>query len=146
MVTEDMIVTLFNIFISGVAIVLSIYTFIKSRQENSYSDIDHLYFEILKIGIENPTFRNMKYTKDYENQFKDEDNRMKYEIYAHMTFNICETIFDRSKSDSSLLKTWDAVLCDEAMLHGKWLNNVKNKYKFKEEFHHFINSGYCKQE
>lgn len=51
-----------SLIFSYVAIIISIYTYLKSKREQTYGDLDSLYLELLKMGIEFPKFRNPKYT------------------------------------------------------------------------------------
>ena len=42
-----------------------------------------MYMRILEIGIEHPSFRDISKTKDYENNFKDQE-KIRYENYAYI--------------------------------------------------------------
>lgn len=99
-----------------------------------YSNIDGLYLELLKLGIEHPKFVNPEYTSDYINKFEDCEKRQ-YELYAFIAWNICETIFDR-RNDFLTFKSWEPVLRHEAKLHREWFEG--NQDKFKEEFKRYV--------
>jgi hypothetical protein len=43
---------------------------------------------ILEIGIEEPSFRDISKTKNYENNFKDQE-KILYENYAYIVWNFC---------------------------------------------------------
>lgn len=102
----------------------------------AYSDLDELYFKILKIGLENPQFRNLHKTKKYIELESDE--KIKYETYAYMVWNVCETIFDRTKNNEKIYNTWKPVILAEKKLHTKWFDDGDNRDKFKDEFIDFI--------
>ncbi len=117
--------------LAGIAILLYIIMWYKDKSSNSYDTFDATYLDILKIGMENPSFRNPILTNDYLNSFS-ENEKIKYEIYAFISWNFCETIFD--KGDNELMKTWSVVIDVENSLHRKWFDNPDNTMKFKESF------------
>jgi hypothetical protein len=89
--------------------------------------------------MENPTFRNSDLTNSYLSSFSG-DERIKYEIFAFISWNFCETIFD--KGDKELMKTWSVVIDAENELHRKWFDNPENSKKYKESFRNFISENY----
>lgn len=117
--------------LAAIAILLYIIMWYKDKSSNSYDIFDATYLDILKIGMENPSFRNPILTNEYLNKFSD-DEKIKYEIYAFITWNFCETIID--KGDSELMETWHVVIETENSLHRKWFDNPENSNKFKESF------------
>ena len=120
---------------SGIALFISAYTYYKSRREGSYADLDSLYLELLKLGIEYPQFVNGKNTNNYKESFKGGDF-FRYETYAFISWNICETIYDRQ--DDVLYETWRPVIVAENKLHRSWFNQPENHHKFKDSFRDFI--------
>jgi hypothetical protein len=89
----------------------------------------------LKIGIEYLHFRNPNWTKEYNRKKRsgeEEEKVLKYEQYAYMVWNLCETIFDRKKID----KNWVPVINLERGLHYEWFK--QNNDKFKPQFCRFI--------
>ncbi len=121
--------------LSALAILLYIILWNKDKSDNSYHVFDATYLDILKTGMENPSFRNPILTNDYANNFF-EDEKIKYEIYAFISWNFCETIFD--KGDVELMQTWYVVIETENNLHRKWFDNPENAKKFKESFRKYI--------
>ena len=117
--------------LAAIAILLYIILWYKDKSNNSYDIFDATYLDILKTGMENPSFRNPTLTNDYNNTFS-ENEKIKYEIYAFISWNFCETIID--KGDVELLKTWYVVIETENSLHRKWFDNPENTNKFKESF------------
>ncbi len=117
--------------LAAIAILLYFILWYKDKYSNSYDNFDATYLDILKTGMENPSFRNPVLTNDYLNKFSG-DEKIKYEIYAFITWNFCETIFD--KGDAELMKTWLVVIESENSLHRKWFDNQENSAKFKESF------------
>ena len=116
---------------AAIAILLSIILWYKDKSNNSYDVFDATYLDILKTGMENPSFRNPVLTNDYINSFSGNE-KIKYEIYAFISWNFCETIFD--KGDDELMKTWSVVVDTENSLHRKWFDNPENTKKFKQSF------------
>ena len=125
-----------SISVSAVAIVLSIYNFNRSRTVTMYQDLDRLYQELLKLGIENPSFVNRSLTINYNKNFTG-DQKLQYELYAFMAWNVCETIYDR-KSINNIFKTWECIIKVENDLHRNWFDTEKNQHRFKGEFVNYI--------
>lgn len=121
--------------LAGIAILLYIILWYKDKSSSSYDNFDAIYLDILKTGMENPSFRNSVLTNDYLNKFSG-DEKIKYEIYAFITWNFCETIID--KGDVELMKTWLVVIETENSLHRMWFDNPENYVKFKEPFRKHI--------
>ena len=92
-----------------------------------------LYMSILKIGIEYPSFRDASKTKNYDENFYD-DKKIKYENYAYIVWNFCETLRDRKFSEG---ETWKGVLKYENDLHSEWFKR-NSENLFKEEFRNYI--------
>lgn len=124
--------------LAAVAILLYIVLWFKEKHSSNYDIFDATYLDILKLGIENPQFRNPYYTKHYLSLELDE--RIKYETYAFICWNFCETLFD--KGDEELMKTWSVVIDNEHNLHATWFNNPDNHGKFKQEFKDYISGLY----
>ncbi|BCU67678.1 hypothetical protein HS7_11150 [Sulfolobales archaeon HS-7] len=129
-----------TVVLSGFAAIFSIITFIKNERDVTYSDIDSAYMEVLKLGIEYPKFRDPAYTRNYKVAFKDPQERLQYETYAYIVWNLCETIYDRN--DKVLFETWEPVIIAENKLHRAWLEEPENHHKFKRRFLEFVRSKY----
>jgi hypothetical protein len=124
--------------LAAIAILLYIIIWYKDKSNNSYEIFDATYLDILKTGMENPSFRNPELTNNYLIAFSD-DEKIKYEIYAFISWNFCETIFD--KKDNELMKTWSVVLDIENGLHRKWFDNPENQIKFKKSFKNYVSEN-----
>jgi len=122
--------------LSLVSLAISLYVYRAGSREQRYADLDTLYLELLRIGIDHPRFRDPQYTHDYKKMFKDEDERHAYECYAFIAWNICETIFDHR--DSPLFETWKPNLLAENNLHRKWFDDPQNQNKFKLKFRTYV--------
>lgn len=120
--------------LASAAIFLYIFFWVKDKTSANYDVFDSLYLDLLKTGMDNPSFRNKEKTNVYKDSFNG-DELIKYEIYAFMTWNFIETIYD--KSDEELMKTWGPAICFEAALHINWLNDPENQLKFKGELTEF---------
>ena len=123
------------------AIIFSVYTWRRSSGLAAYSNIDSLYQELLKLGMEYPRFTESNLTKDYENQFS-VDELLRYNIYAFISWNICETIHDQCGKSQEILNTWRPVVVAENKLHRKWFDNPVNFHKFKEKFRTYITDSF----
>ena len=135
---------IFSTGISIVALAISLYVYQAGTKEERYSELDALYLELLKLGIEHPKFTNPRYTRDYKNMFKDENERLAYECYAHIAWNICETIFDRKYS--TLFETWKPLIMTQNKLHRSWFDNPENSYEFKERFRRYVAENVAKED
>jgi hypothetical protein len=110
------------------------------------------------MGLTYPSFRDPDKTAKYREHFIG-DERIRYETYAYMVFNFCETvadsldlysgrsnrILDRVESHFCrflpfiadrewLKKTWTPVMVCEKRLHGKWLSDQKEAYASRKIF------------
>jgi hypothetical protein len=129
---ED-IVDYIAIVVSLSAVGVSFYTFNKTSGFNKYQEVDEMYMSILKIGIEYPSFRDISKTKNYDKNFHG-DEKLKYENYAFIVWNFCETLYDRKFIQD---KTWEGVLRYENDLHFDWFKR-KSENLFKESFRKYI--------
>jgi hypothetical protein len=120
------------------AVLLYIIFWFKDKADNNYETFDSTYLEILKTGMEYPFFRDPDFTKNYHSQ--DKEDRLRYEIYAFICWNFCETIYDQG--DDELMKTWGVVIQEENRLHRKWFEQPENREKFKKQFHDYIRSNF----
>lgn len=66
--------------------------------------------------------------------------KSRYETYAFICWNFCETIYD--KMDDDLMRTWSVVIENENRLHRRWFEQAENQSKFKKEFRDFISTNY----
>ena len=126
----------------GAAAILSILTlyfflktFYKSMQTAHYTELDTMYFDLLKIAMETP------HVIDPHSKRNDQQ-KLEYDIYAFMVWNFVESIVDRCSGNKNLCKTWDPIIVHESNLHREWFSNPQNFPKFKEEFRKRINSCY----
>lgn len=109
-----------------------------THNHSSYSDLDKLYMDILKMGMENPKFRNPEYTCNYKWRFETEEERQRYECYAYMVWNICETVHDKGENDPNIALTWNPIVVAENKLHRVWFDSPENWHKFKEPYHEYV--------
>lgn len=133
---ESIALKFLPIILSSIALGFSIFQFWLMRRRTAYTNFDTCYNSLLRDALKDPDFRNAEYTKDYKNKFKPEDV-WRYEIYAFMCLNFCETIWDQS--DSRIFRTWKCIVELELELHRNWLDHGgkttnENHAKFKKEF------------
>ena len=111
----------------------SITSFGKSLTESNYSEMDSMYFELLKLAVEKPHL--------VDASLRDSAQEPEYDTYAFMVWNFVETIYDRchtGKCDEHLRVTWDPVIDAENRRHREWFDAAENRAKFKEEFQRFM--------
>lgn len=101
---HDPIVPIVGGILGGIALIISIYAFKRTLDYQAYRELDSNYMETLKLGLEDPDLRNSDITNNYSKL--EANKKLKYEIYAYLVWNFCETIYDRKKID----KTWLPVL------------------------------------
>jgi hypothetical protein len=123
--------------VSLLSIFMSLYVYRRVRSITLYSDLDRLYLELLKLGIENPKFVDPNYTQRYPTSFETRKERTQYELYAFIAWNICETIVDRGDNHLTF-QSWKPVLALEANLHSAWFESEGNEKKFKKAFIDYI--------
>jgi hypothetical protein len=132
----NLIVSSISTILAGIAILLYIIMWNKEKESSNYDIFDTTYLDILKTGMEYPKFRNPNYTKNYKNE-SDENEIIRYELYAFICWNFCETIID--KGDKALFETWGVAIEVEKSLHETWFNAEENRNKFKDSFRDKIN-------
>lgn len=125
-----------------VAIALSTWAYIISKKETVYGDLDAMYLEVLKVGLEKPEFRNPNITSIYQTYFADDNDKIAYETYAFISINWCETCIDRVNKDKSLSETWYPAIRAEYRLHKEWIENPENHFKYKKEFRTFLKDNF----
>jgi hypothetical protein len=123
--------------LAATAIFVYILFWYREKSNNSYDVFDATYLDLLKTAMEYPSFRNPSLTSNYEQSFSGDD-KIRYELYAFMTYNFCETIFD--KRDKQLMKTWSVIIETESALHQQWFRKVENRAKFKNSFCSYISN------
>ena len=115
----------------------SAYSFATTLREGYYAELDRLYFELLKIGLERPYLRTSVPPAE-------PGKASEYEAYAFMVWNFLETVVDRSegRSNHGLRQTWYPIVASEGALHRAWFEIPENQRKFKESFCRFIRERY----
>jgi hypothetical protein len=115
----------------------SAYSFKAALREGYYAELDRLYFELLKLGLERPYLRSSAPPTD-------PTKASEYGVYAFMMWNFLETVVDRCDNSSSptLRETWYPIVATESALHRAWFDMPENRRKFKDRFCHFIDTRY----
>ncbi|MGH7437131.1 MAG: hypothetical protein ACRENE_15765 [Polyangiaceae bacterium] len=115
----------------------SAWSFRTTLRESYYAELDRVYFELLRIGLERPYLRAALPPADPA-------RASEYEAYAFMVWNFLETVVDRcdSTSNPSLRETWFPIVATEGALHRAWFDLPENKDKFKKRFRQFIEKNY----
>lgn len=124
------------LIVSLVGGVFSIYSYFRSKAIEAYANLDALYLEVLKLAIANPSFADASATRHYRSKF-DGEQKQKYELYAFIAWNVCETIYDRRRN-KTVLKSWSPIIKTENDLHRAWFEAPENHSKFKPEFRRYI--------
>jgi hypothetical protein len=127
--------------LGSIGIVLTLFysawSFRTTLREGYYAELDRVYFELLKIGLERPYLRASLPPADPARVSE-------YEAYAFMVWNFLETVVDRcdGTSNPSLRETWYPIVATESALHRAWFDAPENRRKFKERFCQFIEERY----
>jgi hypothetical protein len=123
----------------GIVVTLfySAWSFRTTLREGYYAELDRVYFELLKIGLERPYLRASLPPADPA-------RASEYEAYAFMVWNFLETVVDRcdGTSNPSLRETWYPIVSTESALHRAWFDAPENRRKFKVRFRRFIEERY----
>jgi hypothetical protein len=127
--------------LGSIGIVLTLFylvwSFTTTLRDSYYAELDRVYFELLKIGLERPDLLT----------FPTSPNAAKareYDAYAFMVWNFVETVFDRCQgwSNRRLRETWYPIIAAENAVHRAWFDLPENRCKFKERFVRFIDARY----
>jgi hypothetical protein len=115
----------------------SVWSFTTTLRDAYYAELDRVYFELLKIGLEQPELLS----------FPASPNPAKagaYGAYAFMVWNFVETIYDRCQgwSKRRLRETWYPIIAAENALHRVWFDAPENRRRFKQRFVQFIEAHY----
>jgi hypothetical protein len=126
---------------AGIGIVLTLFytvwSFRTSLRDSYYAELDRVYFELLKLGLERPYLLEFPRSPDPE-------KAREYDTYAFMVWNFVETVFDRCQgwSKRRLRETWYPVIAAENARHREWFDVPENRRKFKGHFCQFIEKRY----
>lgn len=115
------------------ALIYSMTSFTKSLRTSNYTELDSMYFELLRIALDKPHLINPAAAAT-----RSEEQRLEYDTYAFMVWNFLETIVDRCERDTRLCSTWYPVIDVENRMHRGWFDRPENKHRFKDAFHRFI--------
>src|SRR5580704_4193651 len=79
----------------------SVWSFTATLRDAYYAELDRVYFDLLKIGLEHPDLLSFPTAPDPA-------KAREYDVYAFMVWNFVETVFDRSQGTSRrrLRETW----------------------------------------
>lgn len=119
----------------------SAWTFATTLREGYYTELDRVYFDLLKIRVERPHLLARPLASP---QPADPAKASEYDAYAFMVWNFLETVVDRCEGASNrhLRETWYPVVAAENSLHRAWFDMPENRRKFKERFCRFIEANY----
>ena len=117
----------------------SVWSFRTTLRDSYYSELDRVYFELLKLGLEHPELLDFPTAPD-------PGKAREYDAYAFMVWNFAETVFDRSRgwawSKRRLRDTWYPVIAAEAERHRAWFDRPENRRNFKDPFCWFIDATF----
>jgi hypothetical protein len=115
----------------------SVWSFTTTLRDSYYAELDRVYFELLKVGLERPDLLAFPTSPDPA-------KAREYDAYAFMVWNFVETVFDRCQgwSRRRLRETWYPIIAAENALHRAWFDVPENRCKFKERFGRFIDAHY----
>jgi hypothetical protein len=118
----------------------SVWSFTTTLRDAYYAELDRVYFELLKIGLERPELLSYSTAPASPDPAK----AGQYGAYAFMVWNFLETIFDRCQgwSKRRLRETWFPIIAAENELHRGWFELPDNRRRFKQRFVRFIEAEY----
>jgi hypothetical protein len=118
----------------------SVWSFTRTLRDAYYAELDRVYFELLKIGLERPELLTYPNSPAAPNSAKADQ----YGAYAFMVWNFLETIYDRCQgwSKRRLRETWFPIIAAENDLHRAWFELPENRRRFKQRFVQFIETKY----
>jgi hypothetical protein len=121
----------------------SVWSFTRTLRDAYYAELDRVYFELLKIGLERPELLTYP-TSPTSPASPDPAKAGQYGAYAFMVWNFLETIFDRCQgwSKRRLRETWFPIIAAENDLHRGWFELPENRRRFKQRFVRFIETQY----
>ena len=121
----------------------SVWSFKTTLRDAYYAEIDRVYFELLKIGLERPELLSYP-TSPTSPVSPDPAKAAQYGAYAFMVWNFLETIYDRCQgwSKRRLRETWFPIIAAENDLHRAWFELPENRRRFKQRFVRFIETRY----
>ena len=142
-ITNEALVGILGLVIGGgvgmISVIASSLSTKKTLQNQLYADLDLMYQDILKIGLENPSFRDKYKTMNYKNIFEGEE-LIRYKTYAEMVWNFCEAVYDKADHDEMNKKTWNHVIIMEKERHLTWFEEEETKENYKDEFREYVMS------
>lgn len=121
------------------ALIYSMTTFRRSLQTAHYTELDSMYFDLLKSALEKPHLLNPIVIRS-------DEQKIEYDIYAFMVWNFLEAIYDRCEHNTDLCCTWYPVIYVENLRHREWFDHPDNRPKFKDAFREFIQNDRFKQQ
>jgi hypothetical protein len=115
----------------------SVWSFTTTIRDGYYAELDRVYFELLKIGLERPELLTFQTAPDPA-------KAREYNAYAFMVWNFIETIYDRCQgwSKRRLRETWYPIIASENAAHRQWFDLPENRCRFKQSFVRFIEADY----
>ena len=118
------------------------WSFTTTLRDAYYAELDRVYFELLKIGLERPEL--LTYPTSPASASPDPAKAREYDAYAFMVWNFVETIFDRCQgwSKRRLRETWYPIIAAENALHRQWFELPENRRRFKQRFVRFVEAQY----
>ncbi|HZL16454.1 MAG TPA: hypothetical protein VFG23_01785 [Polyangia bacterium] len=125
----------------------SVWSFTTTLRDAYYAELDRVYFELLKIGLERPEllcYPTTSPTSPTSPATPDPAKAGQYGAYAFMVWNFIETIFDRCQgwSKRKLRETWYPIIAAENALHRAWFDQPENRGRFKRRFVRFVETKY----
>lgn len=93
-------------------------------RSSHYSQLDGIYFALLKMAVDKPYLRSQVPRSAGE--------AAEYDAYAFGVWNFIETLRDRCEADQALKDIWAPVIATEHALHGAWFYDQTVPYWEKE--------------
>lgn len=126
-----------SLALSVVAVILSIYVWIRNRSSERYRILDDRLLSILQINLDYPEFDDAAFTSKYDHS-DNERLRQQYEIYAMIVWNFLESIFGYYGERGIKRSSFFGVLRYWSTLHQTWLSQQEEKSDYAPKFRRYV--------
>ncbi len=136
-----------GLIIGALISTLLIWAYVRKARHSHYSELDRIYFDLLKMRVEHPEVVGPPRVRHGALGETQEDIVEKQTHYSYMIWTLLETIYDRAQESKMLQLTWQPIIRTEGEEHIAYIANKENRGAFQIGFLRFIRGGgfrdYC---
>lgn len=122
------------IVIAAISLLLSTLALKNTLYWNRYNYLANVWYDLLKIGIDNPDFVDPQKTDDWSNSFKEKE-LVKYNTYARMCWGYIEDIYTQKFHNKSFYRP---TIQQCKKIHYAWFRDKCQLYFADQKFKTFI--------